>query len=59
MLYGAEVKKTAAPLLIQKLSEVDATAITKNKQFKPAVCATAADWRHNLRAEKRSLFGIV
>ena len=31
---------------------VEATAITKNKRFKPAVFATSADWRHDSRAEK-------
>jgi hypothetical protein len=40
-----------------EFASVDATDVTKNKQFKSTVCATSAGWRHDSRAEKRSFVG--
>ena len=40
--FAAEVKMTAASNSGFELASGDATAITKNKQFKPAVCVTSA-----------------
>jgi hypothetical protein len=51
------VKLTSASSAYTELALADATAVTKNKQFKPAVCATSAGWRHDSRTEKGSFDG--
>ena len=57
--YGGWQNDTAAVTGFGIAAAVDATAISKDKQFKPTICATSAGYCRKSRTKKRSVDGTL